>query len=273
MDLPLGLEIEWLGVSGYKLTFEGHSIFIDPFVSRVPLRTLLLGRQALPDPATLDRFIAPRGEVSGILVGHTHWDHAVDAPALAARYGANAYGSASLAHLMGLHGLGGLAVEVVPGREYELGPFAVRFIRSRHSKLLFGRRVLFDGELTCGHLDNLSPAAYKCGQVWGIHIRVAGIDIYHQGSADLDDDELGSLPVDLFLAGVAGRNFTPDYWDRVLPRLDPRIVVPTHYDNFFTPLGRDLEPIRRVRLGSVPEEVAAVSRDATVAALRRADEL
>jgi L-ascorbate metabolism protein UlaG (beta-lactamase superfamily) len=273
LDLPPGLEIEWLGVSGYRLTFEGQSIFVDPFVSRVPLRTLLLGRQALPDRPTIDRFISPHGEVAGILVGHTHWDHAVDAPAIAARYRVNAYGSASLAHLMRLHGLGELAVEVVPGRAYELGPFTVRFIRSRHSKLLFGRKVLFDGELTCEHLDRLSPAAYKCGQVWGIHIRVAGIDIYHQGSADLDDEELGELPVDLFLAGVAGRNFTPDYWRRVLPRLDPRFVVPTHYDNFFTPLGRDLEPIRRVQLGSVPEEVAAVSRDATVAALRRTDEL
>src|SRR5262245_34113432 len=165
LDLPPGLDIEWLGVSGYRLEFEGQAIFIDPFVSRVPLRTLLLGRQALPDPAMLERFIAPRGQVSGILVGHTHWDHAVDTPALAARYGVNAYGSASLAHLMQLHGLGDQAVEVDPGREYELGPFQVRFIRSRHSKLLFGRRVLFDGELTCEHLDKLSPAAYKCGQV------------------------------------------------------------------------------------------------------------
>lgn len=272
LDLPPGLEVDWLGVSGYQLTFEGYSIFVDPFVSRVPLRTLLLGRQALPDPETIDRFISPRGKVVGILVGHTHWDHAVDAPALAARYGVNAYGSASLAHLMRLHGLGDLAVEAVPSKSYELGPFEVRFIRSRHSKLLFGRRVLFDGELTCEHLDGLSPAAYKCGQVWGIHIRVAGIDLYHQGSADLDDEELGELPVDVFLAGVAGRSFTPDYWERVLPRLDPRIVVPTHYDNFFAPLGRDLEPIPRVRLGRVPEEVKAVSRDATVAALRRTDE-
>src|SRR5262245_13029100 len=116
VDLPAGLEIEWLGVSGYQLAFEGRSIFIDPFVSRIPLMTLLLGREALPDAATLDRFIAPRGMVAGILVGHTHWDHAVDAPALAARYGVKAYGSASLAHLMRLHGLGDLAVEVVPGR-------------------------------------------------------------------------------------------------------------------------------------------------------------
>jgi hypothetical protein len=62
--------------------------------------------------------------------------------------------------------------------------------------------------------------------------------------------------VDVFLAGVAGRGVTPRYWERVLPKLDPRVVVPTHYDNFFRPLGRDLAFVRNVKLASVPGEVA-----------------
>ena len=78
--LPAGLEIEWLGVSGYRLTYEGQTLFIDPYLSRVPLRSLLLRRPTLPDPAALDRFVKAPGEVVGVLVGHTHFDHAVDAP-------------------------------------------------------------------------------------------------------------------------------------------------------------------------------------------------
>ncbi len=62
---------------------------------------------------------------------------------------------------------------------------------------------------------------------------------------------------------------TPHYWDRILPRLDPRVLVPTHYDDFFAPLGRDLGLVRRVNLSGVPDEVRAVSPDATVAALTR----
>ncbi|MFN8112325.1 MAG: MBL fold metallo-hydrolase [Solirubrobacterales bacterium] len=271
LELPDGLELDWLGVSGYRLTYEGVSIFIDPYVSRVPLRSLLLRRRALPDPAMIDRYAAAPGEVAGILVGHTHFDHAVDAPEIARRHGASAYGSDSLVTLMRLHRLGDRAVEVVPQQTYELGPFAVRFVPSRHSKLILGRKVPMDGELTCDHLDGLAPGAYKCGAVYGIRIEVAGISIYHQGSADLDDEALGSDPVDLFLAGVAGRSVTPAYWDRILPRLDPRIVVPTHYDNFFTPLGRAQDYAWRVALGEVPDEVGRVSRDAVVAGLPRVD--
>lgn len=271
LPLPPGLEVRWLGVSGYRLSYQGVSLFIDPYLSRAPLRTVLLRRSMLPDPALVERYGGADGEVAGVLVGHTHFDHAVDAPALARRHGCRAYGSASLGTLMELHGLRGLAVEVEPYRRYELGPFVVSFTPSRHSKLLFGRKVPMEGELTCAHLDGLRMGAYRCGQVWGIRIEVAGISLYHQGSADLIDEALRDERVDVFLAGVAGRSVTPRYWERVLRKLDPEVVVPTHYDDFFKPLGGRLAFTARVRLGELPGEIGAVSRDATIAALPRVD--
>ena len=51
--------------------------------------------------------------------------------------------------------------------------------------LQLGLRIPFSGELTCDHVDELTPQAYRCGQVWGIHVEVAGMRFYHQGSADL----------------------------------------------------------------------------------------
>ncbi len=271
LDLPDGLEIEWLGVSGYRLTCEERTLFIDPYLSRVPFGDLLLRRTALPDPAALDRFAKAPGEVVGVLVGHTHFDHAVDAPAIARRFGCNAYGSSSLVNLMALHGLADRAVEVVPYRTYELGPFEVSFTPSVHSKLLLGLAVPYDGELTCEHLDALSPGAYRCGQVWGISIEVAGVRFYHQGSANLIDDAVRERGVDVFLAGIAGRSFTSDYWKRILPRLDPRVVVPTHYDNFFRPLGNPMEFVSNVQLSELPNEIGSVSADVQLAALPRSD--
>ena len=126
-----------------------------------------------------------------------------------------------------------------------------------HETTYFRDGVPFDGELTCDHLHGLSPGAYRCGQVWGIAIEVGGCTLYHQGSADLLDGELaasGVAGVDVFLAGVAGRNFTERYWERILPVLDPALVVPTHYDDFFVPLDESPEPIANVRLAELPEE-------------------
>lgn len=271
LGLPEGLEVEWLGVSGYRLSHEGRTLFVDPYLSRVPLRDLILRRQALPDPAALERFGGAGGEVVGVLVGHTHFDHAVDAPAIAHRFDCKAYGSDSLLNLMALHGLAESTVVVEPYRAYELGPFVVRFTPSIHSKLLLGLAVPYDGELTCEHLDSLSPGAYRCGQVWGISIEVAGVRFYHQGSANLIDEAVREHGVDVFLAGVAGRGFTRDYWRRILPLLDPKVVVPTHYDNFFRPLGQPLEFVSNVQLSKLPDEIGAVSDDIELAALPRSD--
>ncbi len=96
-------------------------------------------------------------------------------------------------------------------------------------------------------------------------------ELYHQGSANLDDDELGREPVDVFLAGVAGRSVTPRYWERILPRLDPRVVVPTHYDDFFAPLGDRETFVRRANLGASRTRCRG-RRGPEVAALRRVDE-
>lgn len=270
LGLPDGLELEWLGVSGYRITSEGKTLFVDPYLSRAPLSSLLLGRKALPDEMQLERWLRPQGEVVGVLVGHTHFDHAVDAPAIARRYGCSAYGSESLRHLMALHRIEERAVVIEPYRTYELGPFEVRFTPSVHSKLLLGLAVPMDGQLSCEHLDALSPRAYRCGEVFGIRIDVAGVSLYHQGSANLIDDALRERGVDVFLAGVAGRSFTPRYWSRILSRLEPRVIVPTHYDDFFVPMEQPMKFVANARLGELSEEIEAVSEDFELVALPRA---
>ncbi len=79
-------------------------------------------RAAGPGPARALVRAPGRHTVEGVLVGHTHFDHAVDAPALARRSGCNAYGSESLARLMGLHGLREQAVVVDAVRDLRARP-------------------------------------------------------------------------------------------------------------------------------------------------------
>lgn len=267
LELPSGLDLAWLGVAGYRLTYAGQTIFLDPYVSRVSFGDTLRGRPALPDPVLIDRHIRPPGEVLGVLVGHTHFDHAIDVPAIAARHDCRVYGSDSLAHLMALHGEQERAVIVEPHRRYELGPFVVTFVPSLHSKLLLGYKVPYDGELTCEHLDGLKPGAYRCGQVYGIRIEVAGVSLYHQGSANLIEDEIREPGVDVFLAGIAGRSFTPDYWPRIIRALEPKVIVASHFDDFFRPVDAPMGFSLNVNLAAFPEEIEAVTRNVEVAAL------
>ena len=96
----------------------------------------------------------------------------------------------------------------------QVGPFEVTFVPSAHSRLLLGLAVPMDGDITCEHLDDLTAAAYGCGQVYGIHIRVGGATLYHQGSAEIVDDAVQHRRVDVFLAGISGRGFSRRYLER-----------------------------------------------------------
>lgn len=255
LPLPPGLELRWIGTAGFRLAYQGTVVWIDPYVTRLPLGQLIRRRVVPSDELAIAREI---DRADAVLVGHTHFDHALDVPAIVRRTGATAYGSPSLDHLMRLHGLAATVVE--PHRDYEVGPFRFHFVPSVHSRLQLGLGVPYSGELTCDHLDHLTPQAYKCGQVWGICIEVAGMRFYHQGSADLLEDEIRDRGVDVFLCGISGRRFTPKYVERIVRALQPQMIVPTHYDDFFRP--RDQHRFSfNVNLTGFADEVRTASRD------------
>lgn len=254
--LPAGLELTWLGTSGFRMSYQGWDVLIDPYLTRMPLGEV--GRRVVARPSW--PALQPRvPRARAILIGHTHFDHAMDAPVIAGALGCPVYGSASMARLMKLHGHPELAVEVEAHRRYEVGPFTVTFVPSLHSKLALGLWTPADGELSCEHLDDLTPNAYRCGQVWGIHVEVGGATLYHQGSCDLIDDEIRHRGVDVLLAGISGRRFTPRYLQRLLGRLQPRVIVPHHYDDFFRPLDAPMRFSLNVNLAGFLDEVHAVA--------------
>lgn len=265
LTLPPGLELEWLGTSGFRLQYQGFQLLIDPYLTRIPLGALLRRRVIPPSEEHVRRHL---DGADAILIGHTHFDHALDAPKISELFGCPVYGSRSTANLMALYGMSESMVEVENYEVYELGPFEVTFVPSVHSKLVLGMSVPYSGDVCCEHFDELTPAAYKCGQVYGIHIKVAGTTFYHQGSADLIEDAMRHKGVDYFLAGIAGRGFTPRYVERILRSLEPKVVVPNHYDNFFRPLGDPMELSTNVNLAGFVNDVGDVSREFEVATLR-----
>ncbi len=265
LALPTGLELTWLGTAGFRLAYQGVVIWLDPYVTRLSLPDLLRRKVVPPSEEAIGRWV---DRADAVLVGHTHFDHALDVPAIARRNPTcKVYGSQSVANLMQLYQLRDQVVIVEPHRDYEAGPFKFHFVPSQHSKLQLGLRVPANGELTCDHVDHLTPQAYRCGQVWGIYIEVAGMRFYHQGSADFLEDEIKDRNVDVFLCGIAGRRFTPKYIERVIAKLAPQLIVPSHYDDFFRPLHDKLQFSFNVNFTGFAEELHAASRDLSLHAL------
>jgi L-ascorbate metabolism protein UlaG (beta-lactamase superfamily) len=263
VTLPRGLSVKWIGTAGFRFEYQDTVVWIDPYVTRLGKADMALRRVIPSDDAAVAQWI---DRADAVLVGHTHFDHALDVPAIARATGCTVYGGASLATLMGLHGLGERAVEVEAKRDYHVGPFRFHFVPSVHSKLQLGLGIPFSGEITCEHVDGLVPQAYCCGQVWGVFVEVAGATFYHQGSADLIDDEVTDR-VDVFLCGISGRRFTERYVERIVTKLSPKVIVPTHYDDFFRGLDRPMEMSFNVNLTGFADEVRAVTKDVALCAM------
>jgi L-ascorbate metabolism protein UlaG (beta-lactamase superfamily) len=264
------VRVQWLGTAGFAVSCEGHTVLIDPYVSRPSLgRCLMSSIQS--DPALVAHH-APRADA--IVLSHTHFDHALDAPAIAKATGARVFGSRSAAALCRAHGVPEAQLVDVETRcadgshEAEVGPFQLRFFGSAHSKLLFGR-VPFPGEISdCDQLP-LRAHRYRCGAVFGLELRAAGRSLFNLGSAELVEDRLRGAPreTDLLLLCVAGWTTSRDLPERAVRAFGPRRVLLSHWDDFLRPLSKPVRALPAMQMPRLVDRLHAAARGLGVGTL------
>lgn len=256
------LSIEWLGTAGHVVRSRTTTVLIDPFVSRPGLLRVGLGRLR-PDADAIERYV-PR-KVDAVLLGHSHYDHLMDAPSIARRTGARIVGSRSTAAFARAEGVPESQIVEVPevGATLRVGDLDIRFVRSRHGRIFFGR-VPFPGEVAEAPRIPARANEYRMGGAFGIVLRAPGATLYHNGSADLVDAEIEEERADVVLVGLAGRAATPDYVKRLVGVLRPSLIVPTHHDAFFSPIGDGVRLLPRIDLDAFVEEARAVAPRATL---------
>jgi L-ascorbate metabolism protein UlaG (beta-lactamase superfamily) len=179
----------------------------------------------------LRRYIPAADEV---LVGHSHYDHALDAPALCAQTGARLLGSAATGHIARSAGMDmAKFVEVTPGLPVECGEAIATAHPSRHGQALFGR-VPFPGDIT-GPVP-WPPRVYELrhGPVLHWALQLGGVRVLHVDSADFDDEHL--CEADVLLLCAVGRQYRRDYTKTLVERVKPKVVIPCHWDDFTLPI-------------------------------------
>jgi L-ascorbate metabolism protein UlaG (beta-lactamase superfamily) len=255
------VRLSWLGTAGYVVEAGATTLLIDPFLSRPGLGRL--ARRLVPDDLAIARHVPRR--VDAVLCGHSHFDHVADAPRIAKLTKAKLVGSPSTCAWGRAEGLDEDRLVTIPpsGALVRFGDVEVRFVPSRHGKILFGRVPLV-GEVTRTPRGPGRLWHYKMGGAFGILIRAGGVSIYHNGSADLIDAELDGEQADVLLCGLAGRGGTENYVARLVNALAPRLVVPTHHDAFFAPLERGLHLLPGIDVEGFVSEVYLRAPEASV---------
>jgi len=260
-----GVTATFLGVSTVLISDGETNLMTDGFFSRPGLWDVVMGEVAT-DSDRINDGLAAAGvhDLDAVIVLHSHYDHAMDAPEVAERTGAVLVGSESTANIARGWGLPPSQMVVPqPGVPLAFGQFSVTMIVSRH--LPHG---MAEGNIDEPLVPPVGAMEYREGTTYIVHIehpsccasatsssatarspvavrRSLG-DRQQVGSAGFIEGALGPYASDVVLLGVGGLSkMTPEYrrafYDEVLGRLRPRRVFPIHYDDFTRALATPLE--------------------------------
>lgn len=254
-----GLWVTWMGTAGVLISDGKAAILIDPFVSRHGLLTVGLGRDIPPMDDQIAAWVGKFSAepVSAVIVSHSHYDHAMDAPYFASAFGVPILGSQSTANIARGAGLPATQVVVVEsGKVYQYGDFTVRMLLSQHGPALFGR-IPYPGTVDEPLTPPAPAAAYRLGAAYSIHVSHPAGSLLHHGSASWVDGMLEGIRADVVLLGVAGRAETEPYLRNVVDMVGARRLIPFHFDDFFAPMEPEIRPLLNVNLNEFFDTVEA----------------
>lgn len=257
---PDELAVRWLGTAGFEIRSARAAILIDPYYSRTPLGQLLAG-PARPDEAAIRARVRP---VNAVFVGHSHFDHMIDAPTVARLTRAHLYGSAATLAVAGQEGLPAAQGQAIKGGDrVKVGDLQVEVVASRHSSM--ATQWLAGGEMPAHVTVPMRFLEYKNGPVFGFLISWRGRTFYHCGSADVAEAHLAGKRAETVLFCVSGWKSSPDVIKRLYETLRPALILPMHHDDFFKPFEAGVQENLLAYYG---EALGVIRRDAPGAAIR-----
>jgi L-ascorbate metabolism protein UlaG (beta-lactamase superfamily) len=203
-----------------------QTILLDPYVTRQG--------EPLCDPEMVKRHVP---EATAVIVSHSHWDHLADAHVVALYTGAVVVGSRTTVNICRSFGVpDGQLVEIAAGETVARAGFSVRFLASKHVVLDNGT-VAYAGTYETPPPSPLRRAPdYLEGGTFAVLLEFGGYRILDIGSANLVEEAIRGLEVDILLLSAGGWQRTERYLERVFSCVTARWVVPCHHDDFLHPL-------------------------------------
>ena len=248
----------WLGTTGSYITDGTTSILIDPVVSRPSLWDILVSNPLTTDKelvkSTLQKLDIKN--VHAVLITHSHYDHAMDSPDFVRMTSSTLMGSSSTANVGRGGGLSEKQIRIVPyGEVITFGKFKVTFLKAIHSPIVFNYQ-LFSGEIEKPLVHPAAAKDYKMGGSYSFLIEHPDGIIYFHPASRVGSDET-QKKADILFQGIASRISDQNVVENIVSPVSPRILIPLHFDDFFSPVGNRLKTLFGVNL---PGFLAAMKR-------------
>ena len=269
------LQMKYLGGAGWEMTDGNLTVLVDPYISRYklgdsPSNSKLDTRKSYyskdiyeSDTLLIDKIIT---KADFILVHHSHLDHLADVPYIAKKTGAKVIATETSCKILKAYGIPDEQLLTVRGGEdYQFEKFSVRVIPSIHSAL--DDKHYYDSRVHTEDLKlPLKLEDFIEGKSLMFLVRFKDHKVLTAGSMNFLEREVDGLKPDIILPGV---NFSRleiyKYTERLLSLTNfPKIVIPTHWDNFRVPYGFSQDDAIDKKIKPFLEEVKLASPNSKV---------
>ena len=236
------MKVTFFGTTTLLFDDGKDQIFFDAHMTRPSLFKYICG-SAPTDTAVVDEKLKTHkvDRLRAIFVSHSHHDHVMDAPYIAKKTGAVIYGSSSALNVA----RGGDVPEekLVCFRDNEtftVGGYSVKVIPSVHSK-----PTILNNDLGQTIDEPLRQPAklrsYKEGGSFDFYVEAEGKKVMIRPSFNYIKGQMDGYRADVLFLGVAGLQKADaeterTFFEETVGKLSPKLVIPVHWDNFFSPL-------------------------------------
>lgn len=226
------MDLTWLGTAGFIIKGREGEIVFDPFLSR---------GENEPSPFNVRSFENCRA----LFVGHGHFDHTFDIPKIATGTDLKIFAPGLTGAILKLRGVPSSRLVHTSCKEELFSPYKMRAFHSSHVK--FDLPLVLSTMKRCGVKGCLHTAhlglAYPQGLVQTYFFEIEGKKILHMSSAGFSEKELltyRKLEIDYFLAPLQGHSAICDIVAKQTAIIEPKTVIPHHYDDFYPPLTQNI---------------------------------
>ena len=256
-----GVKVMYFGNTTILISDRETTLLVDGFFSRPNPLSVKWGKIEPNDTVIQKQLdLAKMGRVDALLIGHSHYDHALDAPVVAKKLDAIAakerkhtltMGSSSYAFI---HEGGGatcdpdhLHIVERDGMTRTFGKFTVTFCKSKHIQPHLPGQDEMMGRIKALVVPPAEAEDYKCDPVYVLHIKHADEgSIAITTTAGAEENQFKSLTADVVMPAVGllskecpcSQHF---YWCEAVEKLNPKTVIPVHWDNFTRKLDESKE--------------------------------
>lgn len=244
-----GVKLKWLGCNGWQIEFAGKTILFDPWLSRFDTG-FFSGRFNAKTPIVVDETAIERNvkKADQILIGHGHWDHMADVPAIAKKTGAQVIGSESHGNVLRATGVPEPKIVTVKGGEYmQFDGYTIEVFPGLHSMAPGTKKFGFPSHV---HAVPAAPPAVVSDLPEGdtlIYLLTVGgkLRIFLMSTANYVERAIAGLRPDVALLAPLFHREIHDYNGRLLRALgNPKLILPTHWENFDRPLSEPPQDAR-----------------------------